>query len=96
MKKAILFIWEIIKIVSISLAIIIPVRYYLIQPFFVRGASMTPNFDNGQYLVIDEIGYRLKEPQRGEVIVFKYRAKTRYKVKKGHRQAFTEVEITKI
>ncbi|PIV10137.1 MAG: signal peptidase I [Candidatus Portnoybacteria bacterium CG03_land_8_20_14_0_80_41_10] len=72
MKKAILFIWEIIKIVSISLAIIIPVRYYLIQPFFVRGASMTPNFDNGQYLVIDEIGYRLKEPQRGEVIVFKY------------------------
>ncbi len=72
MRKIILFIWEIVKIVSISLAIIIPVRYFLIQPFFVRGASMTPNFDNGQYLVVDEISYRLGEPQRGEVVVFRY------------------------
>ena len=29
-------------------------------------------------------------------IVFKYKPKTRYKVKKGHRQAFTEVEIKTI
>jgi len=71
-RKIFIFIWETIKIVIISLAIIIPVRYYLVQPFFVRGASMTPNFDNGQYLVIDEISYRFGEPERGEVIVFKY------------------------
>lgn len=31
-----------------------------------------------------------------KVIVFKYHSKTRYKKKKGHRQMFTEVEITKI
>lgn len=72
MKKIFIFIWETIKIVIISLAIIIPVRYYLVQPFFVRGASMTPNFDNGQYLVIDEISYRFEEPEREEVVVFKY------------------------
>ena len=72
MKKAVIFIWEITKIVVISLAIIIPVRYYLVQPFFVRGASMEPNFDDGQYLVINEIGYRFEEPERGEVVVFKY------------------------
>ncbi len=72
MKKILVFSWEVIKIVVISLAIIIPIRYYLIQPFFVRGASMEPNFDDGQYLVIDEISYRFSEPKRGEVIVFKY------------------------
>jgi len=72
MKKFFIFIWEITKIVVISLAIIIPIRYYLIQPFFVRGASMEPNFDNGQYLVIDEISYRFNSPERGDVIVFKY------------------------
>jgi len=71
MKKILIFIWEVVKIVVISLAIIIPIRYYLIQPFFVRGASMEPNFDNGQYLVINEIGYRFEDPARGEVIVFK-------------------------
>jgi signal peptidase I len=72
MKKFFLFIWEIIKIVVISLAIIIPVRYYLVQPFFVKGASMEPNFDNGEYLIVDELTYRLREPGRGEVIVFKF------------------------
>ncbi|NQV00686.1 MAG: signal peptidase I [Parcubacteria group bacterium] len=72
MKKVLIFIWETAKIVIISLAIIIPIRYYLIQPFFVRGASMMPNFDNGQYLVINEINYRFEEPQRGQVVVFKY------------------------
>lgn len=31
-----------------------------------------------------------------KVVVFKYKPKTRYKVKRGHRQSFTEVEILKI
>lgn len=31
-----------------------------------------------------------------KVVIFKYKAKKRYKVKKGHRQSYTEVEITKI
>jgi len=72
MKKVLIFVWEVVKISVISLAIIIPVRYFLIQPFFVRGASMEPNFDNGQYLVINEIGYRFESPERNDVIVFKY------------------------
>jgi len=31
-----------------------------------------------------------------KVTILKYKPKTRYRVKKGHRQPFTEVEITKI
>jgi len=42
------------------------------------------------------IGKVLKHGKGKKVIVFKYKPKTRYKVKKGHRQLFTEVEITKI
>lgn len=72
MRKFFLFVWEIIKVVSISLAIILPVRYYLIQPFYVKGASMEPNFHDHEYLIIDEISYRFNEPQRGQVIVFRY------------------------
>jgi len=33
---------------------------------------MEPNFSNGQYLVVNEIGYRFETPQRGDVVVFKY------------------------
>lgn len=42
------------------------------------------------------IGKVLRQGKGKKVIVFKYKAKTRYKKKKGHRQPFTEVEITKI
>ena len=72
MRKFFLFVWEIVKVVSISLAIILPVRYYLIQPFYVKGASMEPNFHDHEYLVIDEISYRFNPPERGQVIVFRY------------------------
>lgn len=38
----------------------------------------------------------LKQGRGKKKIVFKYHRKTRYHKKKGHRQPFTEVEITKI
>lgn len=66
------FLWEITKVVVVSLAIVIPLRYFLIQPFFVKGASMEPNFEDGEYLIVDEISYNLGNPKRGEVIVFRY------------------------
>jgi len=72
MKNFFIFIFEVIKVVIISLAIIIPVRYFLIQPFYVKGASMEPSFYDHEYLVIDEVSYRFRQPERGEIIVFKY------------------------
>jgi len=67
------FIWETIKVVVISLAIILPIRYYLVQPFFVKGASMEPNFEDGDYILIDEISYRFNNgPSRGDVVIFRY------------------------
>lgn len=67
-----LFAWETVKIVLISLAIIIPIRYYIAQPFFVKGASMESAFQDGDYLIINEVTYRFSEPQRGDVIVFRF------------------------
>lgn len=71
-KDFFVFIYELLKIVVISLVIIIPVRYFLIQPFYVKGASMEPNFYDHEYLIVDEISYRLSEPERGDIIVFRY------------------------
>jgi len=64
-----LFTWDFLKILGLALAIIIPVRYYLFQPFIVTGQSMQPNFHQGEYLIIDEITYRLSLPRRGDVSV---------------------------
>lgn len=71
-KNLLLSFFEIFKIFLIAFLIVIPIRYFLFQPFFVRGSSMEPSFHNFDYLIIDEISYRLREPTRGEVVVFKY------------------------
>lgn len=71
-NKILAFIWEIAEVVILSLVIVLPIRYFLIQPFFVKGASMEPNFEDGEYLIINEISYRFGEPKRGDVVVFKY------------------------
>jgi signal peptidase I len=67
-----LLIWDFLKIVLIALVIILPIRYFIFQPFIVSGSSMEPNFQNGQYLIIDELSYHFSPPARGQVIVLKY------------------------
>ncbi|MBI4225014.1 MAG: signal peptidase I [Candidatus Sungbacteria bacterium] len=64
--------WDIIKVLFISLAIVLPIRYFLVQPFIVRGASMEPTFEDSEYLIIDELSYAIRQPARGEVVVFRY------------------------
>ncbi len=71
-RSALKFVLELIQVLAISLVIIIPIRYFLIQPFYVKGASMEPNFFDHEYLIIDELSYRLHDPQRGDIVVFKY------------------------
>jgi signal peptidase I len=66
------FFWEITKVVILALLIVLPIRYFLFQPFIVKGQSMEPNFHTGDYLIVDEISYRFSDPKRGDVIVFKY------------------------
>ena len=82
------FILEIVKVFVLALVIILPIRVFLFQPFFVQGASMEPNFENNQYLIINEFGYKqttvdagnfhfftvnpFRELTRQEVTVFRY------------------------
>lgn len=66
------FVWETLKVVLIALVIILPIRYYLIQPFFVKGQSMVPNFHDKEYILVDKWTYQLQRPERGDVIVFRY------------------------
>ena len=66
------FIWETVKIVIICLIIVIPIKQFVVQPFYVKGASMDPNFYDNEYLLIDEISYRFNGPERGEIIVFRH------------------------
>ncbi len=78
---------EMVKVFLLAVVVIIPVRVFLFQPFFVQGSSMEPNFEDGQYLVISEFGYKetrlglgdtrftvdpFKTIERQDVAVFRY------------------------
>lgn len=76
------------KVFLLAVVVIIPVRVFLFQPFFVQGSSMEPNFQDGQYLVVSEFGYKqtkidltnnlnisldpFKTIERQDVVVFRY------------------------
>jgi len=72
LKEFVDFLVDSLKILIIALIIVVPIRTFLFQPFIVKGVSMEPNYRSGDYLIIDELSYRLRDPQRGEVIVFEY------------------------
>lgn len=75
---------EMVKVIALAIVIIIPIRVLLFQPFFVQGASMEPNFEDGQYLIINEFGYKhteipgvgsieqFRDLERQDVVVFRY------------------------
>lgn len=64
--------WDLVKFAIIALAIVVPIRMFIAQPFVVSGDSMFPTFHNGEYLIVDEISYILGTPKRGDVVIFKY------------------------
>src|SRR3989344_7974843 len=72
MRKLLVALWETLEVALVAIVTVLVIRTFLIQPFLVSGASIEPNFSGGDYLIIDEIAYRFREPQRGEVIVFRY------------------------
>lgn len=63
---------EIIQFALIALIIVIPVRWFIAQPFIVSGASMENTFHTGEYLIVDQLTYHFNEPEAGDVIVFRY------------------------
>ncbi len=55
-------------VVALGLALII--RFFVAAPYVVSGASMEPNFQDWNYLIVDRVSYDIGSPQRGDIIVF--------------------------
>ncbi len=71
-KKSGSFIKEVLLYAAVAIVIVIPIRFWVAQPFVVSGDSMDDTFENGQYLIINELSYEIGVPSRGDVMIFKY------------------------
>jgi signal peptidase I len=67
--------WLISIIIAVGLALFI--RTFLVEPYMVSGPSMRPTLQNAERLIVNRLVYRLREPRKGEIIVFKYPSDTR-------------------
>jgi signal peptidase I len=63
---------ELASFVVITLLLFFGIKHFLVQPFLVDGRSMSPNFETGNYLIVDRLSYRLDEPKRFHVVVFEF------------------------
>jgi signal peptidase I len=61
---------EVVETLVFTLLIYLLVRTFLFENYRVVGASMRPTLENGEFLVVNKLGYRLHEPQRGDIVVF--------------------------
>ncbi|HHX58241.1 MAG TPA: signal peptidase I [Candidatus Moranbacteria bacterium] len=81
------FFRELITFGFLAVFVVLPIRVFVFQPFFVSGQSMEPNFHDGEYLIVNEFGYKSKvmagnkevmslkrfnDFERGDVVVFRY------------------------
>lgn len=61
---------DFIETIVIALSIFLVVYLFFMQPHQVNGRSMVPTFQSGDYLLTDKVTYKMRQPQRGEVVVF--------------------------
>jgi signal peptidase I len=65
------FFLDILEVVVFAIGIFFFVYLLIMRPHKIKGASMHPNFPDGEYLLTQKVSYYLSPPERGDVIVFK-------------------------
>ncbi len=53
-------------------------QFFTFSPFLVEGPSMEPTLHDGTLFVVDNGGYRLRDPERGDIVVFTLEGKPDY------------------
>ncbi|MDD4351996.1 MAG: signal peptidase I [Candidatus Gracilibacteria bacterium] len=72
-KKMLKSTWDFLSDTFLStivvIGVVILIRFILVSPFEVNGGSMLDTLHDGDYIIVDKISYRFKDPERGDIIV---------------------------
>lgn len=71
LKRAIAAIFDFLQSIVIVLSVMVMVYLFIMSPQEINGASMEPNFHNGEYILTNKVIYKLYSPHRGDVVIFK-------------------------
>jgi len=70
-KRWVAAFFDFLQGIVVVLAVLVMVYLFLVSPQEISGASMEPNFHNGEYILTNKVLYKFREPQRGDVVIFK-------------------------
>lgn len=70
-KRFVAAIFDFLQGIVVVLAILVMVYLFIVSPQEINGASMEPNFHNGEYILTSKVLYKFRDPQRGDVVIFK-------------------------
>ena len=70
MKRRTLFDYGLVAVVSVLVALL--VQAYLVKPYRIPSESMAATLKPGDRVLVNRVVYHLRQPKRGDVVVFKY------------------------
>lgn len=70
---------EYVEAIVMAVVLAAFIMTFIARSFSVEGQSMEPTLHNGERLLVDELSYRFRAPQRGEIVVLRFPADPRYR-----------------
>ncbi len=70
-KRAIAAIFDFLQSIVVILAIMVMIYLFIMSPQEISGASMETNFHNGEFILTNKVEYKLSDPKRGDIVIFK-------------------------
>lgn len=61
---------EIAEFALIVVLVVLPIRYFIAEPYIVTGVSMADTYATGHYLIINKFEHKIGDIDRGDVLVF--------------------------
>lgn len=63
---------EMLESVVIAVVLAAVIRLFILEPFYIPSGSMEPNLMIGDRIIVSKVTYHLREPQHGDIMVFKF------------------------
>src|SRR5207342_1568736 len=57
-------------LLAVALLVVWPVRTFVAQAYYIPSASMTPQLQVNDRVVVSKLAYRMHDPRRGDIVVF--------------------------
>lgn len=61
---------EVPVLIVVAFVIAVVIKTFLVQAFYIPSGSMTPTLRVGDRVLVEKLGYRIGNPDRGQIVVF--------------------------